>query len=147
VAWGLADAVRVGRRAWSPGSAKNVVLVGASLWLAALCWLTSRQIPTWQDDLRLWTHAIAVNRDNYFALNNLGVALERQKLFDEAIRCYGRSVGIKSDYSKSHNNWGQLLERRGRLLDAAREYHEAINLDPDDAQAWINLARVLGTMG
>jgi Flp pilus assembly protein TadD len=144
VAWGLGDAIGLVRGA---SSAKAVVVVAGGIWLAALCVMTWRQIPIWHDDLRLWTHAITVNPDNYFALNNLGVALERRDRFDEAIERYGRSISLKSNYSGSHNNLGQLLEHKGRLLDAAREYHEAINLDPDNSQVWINLARVLGTMG
>jgi tetratricopeptide (TPR) repeat protein len=153
VAWGLGDAlrlvrgVRVVHGAWSAEGAKILVVTGAGVWLAALCWLTSRQIPKWREDLQLWTHALTVNSENYFALNNLGVALERRNRIGEAIQCYERSVNLKSDYSKSHNNLGQLFEKAGRLPDAARQYHEAINLDPGDAQAWINLARALGKMG
>jgi tetratricopeptide (TPR) repeat protein len=150
VAWGLGDAVRAvvpARATWESASAVSVVAVGAGLWLAALCWLTSRQIPTWHDDRQLWSHAITVRPDNYFALNNLGVALERRSLYDEAIECYERSIALKDNFSGSHNNLGQLLEHRGRFMDAVREYQAAVQHDPDNPQGWINLARQLGKMG
>jgi tetratricopeptide (TPR) repeat protein len=144
VAWGLEDAIRVSGEA---RSVKTGAVAAAVVWLAALCWMTSRQIPIWQDDYQLWTHAITVNADNYFALNNLGVALEGQKRIGEAIQCYGRSISLKSNHSGSHNNLGQLFERTGRLPEAAREYREATSLDPDHSQYWTNLGRLLGTMG
>jgi Flp pilus assembly protein TadD len=147
VAWGLGDALRVVHGAWSVDGAKILVVAGAGLWLGALCWLTSRQIPTWHDDLQLWSHAITVNGENYFVLNNLGVALERRNRIDEAIARYDRSISLKGNYSGSHNNLGQLFERTGRLSEAAREYHEAANLDPDNPQPWTNLGRLFGTLG
>jgi Flp pilus assembly protein TadD len=147
VAWGLEDAASMLRGIWSETGAKTVVVGGASLCLAILCWLTSRQIPTWHDDFQLWKQAVTVNPDNYFALNNLGVALERRERFEEAIQLYGRSVALKSNYSGSHSNLGQLFERHGQLADAEREYREAIKLDPDNVQVWKNLGRLLGTMG
>jgi len=144
VAWGLGDAVCMVRGAWN---AKTLVAAAAGVLLAALCVMTSRQIPAWQDDMRLWTHAINVNPDNYFALNNLGVALESRNRIDEAIQYYGRSIRLKGNYSGSHNNLGQLFERTGRFPEAAREYQEAVKLDPDHSQAWTNLSRLLGTIG
>src|SRR6185437_1202093 len=39
---------------------------------------TSRQLNYWRDSIALYSHAIAVTKDNYVACNNLGAAFEKQ---------------------------------------------------------------------
>ena len=51
--------------------------VGAGLVLAALVWQTERQLGHWQDSDTLWTHTLAVEPKNQFALSQYGAHKHR----------------------------------------------------------------------
>ena len=51
--------------------------VGAGLILAAVVWQTERQLGHWQDSDALWTHTLAVEPQNQFALSQYGAHKHR----------------------------------------------------------------------
>jgi Flp pilus assembly protein TadD len=139
VSWTVAESATAALR--------PVTVAACVAWLMCLAWISNHQIETWHDNLRLWQRAVAVTQNNYFALNNLGVALEKEGRSEEATESYRRSCAAKPSLGVSHNNLGRVLETASRLQEAELEYRNATELDPGNAQAWRNLARLLGIRG
>src|SRR5262249_15029038 len=98
VSWTLAES--------ATSLVRPVIVAACIAWLLSLAWVTSRQIATWHDDLHLWTRAIDVTQNNFFALNNLGVALEKEGRYDEASEYYRRSFAAGPSMGIPHNNLG-----------------------------------------
>lgn len=131
-AWG-ALSIPAARRATTATAATAVAA------LAACLAVTTAQIPHWQNSLTLFSHAVAVTRDNHVAHTNLGIALDERGRHAEAMEHYARAVAIAPGYAKAHLNYGRALARAGRGTDAEAEYAEAARLDPGSALAAYNL--------
>ena len=141
VAFGI-DALRMRFRI--PTAAVSVV-AGAVL-VASLC-VTEFQLQFWQDSQKLFTHAIAVTKDNAIAYINLGVALEQEGHKPEALADYRKAIEIEPNRFQARNNVANLLASMGMRDEAYREYQEALRLNPGAAVTHINLATLLAEMG
>lgn len=132
VAWGVLSipGVRRGGRALAAGAVATLALCVA---------VTAAQIPHWRNSLTLFSHAVAVTRDNHVAHSNLGIALAERGRHDEAMEHYARAVAIAPGYAKAHLNLGRAFARAGRASESEAEYAEAVRLDPGSATAAYNL--------
>jgi tetratricopeptide (TPR) repeat protein len=79
--------------------------------------------------------------------NNLAVALQADRRFDEADAHYHRAIAFQSDYAPAYSNLGTLLRARGRLDEAIDAYGQALRLQPSYPDAHYNLANALLDMG
>jgi tetratricopeptide (TPR) repeat protein len=55
---------------------------------------------------------------------SLGLALEDQELFDEALLAYARAIAADPTLADAHHNASRLLERLGRATEARRHLAE-----------------------
>jgi len=101
----------------------------------------------WSDSISLFSHTLAVTRDNYVILNNMGLALADQGRFDEAIRQYKEVLKIRPKYKKAFNNLGVVYENQARLEDAIPYFQKALEVDPTYADAHFNLGNALVAQG
>jgi tetratricopeptide (TPR) repeat protein len=108
---------------------------------------TARQLPVWRDSESLFSHALAVTRDNAIAHVNLGVAYEGQGRAEAAMREYQSALGINPSLAEVHNNLGNLLESAGRTNEALAQFLEAVRLKPGAPLSHDNLATLLVRMG
>jgi tetratricopeptide (TPR) repeat protein len=140
VAWGALSVPGL-RRSGAIGTAGPgaMLATGAVATLVALLVVTAAQIPHWRNSLTLFSHAVAVTRDNHVAHSNLGIALTERGRHDEAMEHYARAVAIAPGYAKAHLNLGRALARAGRAAEAEAAYAEAVRLDPGSAVAAYNL--------
>jgi protein O-mannosyl-transferase len=83
--------------------------------------------------------SLTCNADNFFAHNNLGIALAGRGQLDAAIDHYRRALEIKPDYAEAHNNIGIALTERGQGNAAIDHYRRALDIKPDYAVARDNL--------
>jgi tetratricopeptide (TPR) repeat protein len=113
----------------------KAVTVGISVVVLAACIrVTEFQLPFWRDSESLFRRAIAVTNDNLIAMVNLGVALDAQHRFDEAMTVYRRAEKFDTGYYyQLHNNLGNILARTGHPADSLAEYRIALREKPDDA--------------
>src|SRR5262249_7291169 len=91
VVWAASDFATQPKRKQLLALAGGIALVGC---LA----VTSIQLNYWQNDLKLFSRAVAVTTDNYAAEVCLGEALERAGRADDALAVYIDAVRIEPDY-------------------------------------------------
>jgi tetratricopeptide (TPR) repeat protein len=109
----------------------KTVLAGTSILLLAGCvCATEFQLQFWRDSETLFRRAVAVTQNNDIALVNLGVALEEQNRFPEALEIYRQAEKLESGRYQLHNNLGSILDKLGRPAESLAEYREAIRLRP-----------------
>jgi tetratricopeptide (TPR) repeat protein len=100
-----------------------------ALVLAAAVFANWRLVP------REWMRAVSES--------NLGVALQDERRYDEAIAHYQRAVAYRPDYAPALNNLATAYRASGRLDDAVAAYHRALDVQPDFPDAQYNLANAL----
>jgi tetratricopeptide (TPR) repeat protein len=79
--------------------------------------------------------------------NNVGVALQEQQRYDEAIAHYRKAIELRAEYPPAYNNLGTALRAAGRAGEAIEIYDRAIHLQPDFPDAHYNLANALFDSG
>jgi len=136
VAWTVRDLITA--RPW----ARPVATVGTALALAAFSVVTWFQVATWRDNETLYRHALEVTANNHFAHYNLGNALLRRGMVQEAKRHFQQSIDIQPTQASAHSNLGVILRQEGKLQDAAVEFETALRIQPDFAGAHNNLGAV-----
>jgi tetratricopeptide (TPR) repeat protein len=109
---------------------KIIPATSAALVLAACSLLTENQLRYWRDSEALFTHAIALTKDNNVAHVNLGVALEQKGKLKEALAEYREAERLAPELFHIRNNLGNLLDTLGQPDAAQAEYREAIRLNP-----------------
>lgn len=77
------------------------------------------------------------------AYNNLAVALQKQRKFDEAIAAAQQALGYRKDDADLLANTGFLLKELGRYEEAEPLLRRAIALNPRHARALVALSLVL----
>jgi tetratricopeptide (TPR) repeat protein len=97
--------------------------------LAAAVFANWRLVP------RDWMRAVSES--------NLGVALQDERRYGEAIAHYQRAVAYRPDYAPALNNLATAYRASGRLDDAVAAYHRALDAQPDFPDAQYNLANAL----
>ncbi|MCU0669279.1 MAG: tetratricopeptide repeat protein [Myxococcota bacterium] len=132
-AWALPAASALARRT----SAALAVAV-----CVALAATTLRQVPVWQDGVRLFAHATAVIPGNAPALLHLGNALAAADRLPEAADAYRELLSIDSASPEANHHLGVVLARQRRDAEAARHFEAAIRLDP----AWADPHHDLGVL-
>jgi Flp pilus assembly protein TadD len=126
---------------------KNFVAVISILILAACIFVTERQLCFWRDSETLFRHALDVTKNNEVALVNLGVTLDAQNRFTEALPIYQRALQLAPDSFEIHNNLANIFDRLDRPVDAVREYRAALTLHPNDPVLHNNLGMLLAANG
>jgi protein O-mannosyl-transferase len=101
--------------------------------LTACIFATERQIQFWHDGESLFRRAVGLSPDNDVALVDLGVALDAQYRFDEALEFYKRAEKIAPSRFQIHNNLGNILSHLGRHAESLAEYKLGIQQRPDSA--------------
>jgi len=124
------------------GAARGAALVVVLAW-AFTAW---RQCGHWRDSVRLWTHALHVDADNWLAHNNLANALMSRADLEGARRHVDDALRIRPDYPDALHTLGILSERQGRAEDALAAYRRALEHSPGHAAA-VNLSALLHRSG
>jgi len=133
--WAVADLTDSWRR-------QGILLTAAALLvIAALSWSARIQTSYWRDSETLFTHALAVTKNNDVAENNLGIIfLEKGKL-DEAIFRLQAAIDLRPENGPAHNNLAKALLQKGELAQAMVHYRKFLEIEPQNVEA----RNILGT--
>jgi tetratricopeptide (TPR) repeat protein len=128
------------------GAARRTVLFAAAAALLLLAVQARARVPTWRDDLSLWTDTVARAPGSPYAWYNLGGALEAAGDDEGALRAYRRALAIDSRDGDAAVNAGAILLRRGEHAEALLSLELGAHLLPVSVEAHFNLglARFLG---
>jgi tetratricopeptide (TPR) repeat protein len=140
---------------------RKAISVCAVAALAALGIASYRQAGYWKDSVSLYSHALAVTRDNWFAHNGMGVTLrqEAQSLADSgntqgAVGKYRAALGhfrevirILPQYADAHNSLATCLTALGNHDEALAELRKTISIEPRHVLARSNLGNALYRRG
>jgi protein O-mannosyl-transferase len=157
VAWGAADFVKtfnVQRSTLNAQFSRANSTLDVGRWtLSVFCaaivialTLTARaQVSYWRDSETLWTHTIAVTKDNYFAHGSLADLLMRRGRVNEAIEHSEEALRIRPNNADAQNNLGLALLQTGEPKRAVENLEKALDVDPGHMNAEVNLAWILAT--
>jgi tetratricopeptide (TPR) repeat protein len=139
---------------WARG--KEILAPAAGAALIALSLLAWKQTTYWRNSEALWTHALAVTKDNDVALTNFGDMLMERGELDQALSKLQAALAIRSRSEHSHYRFslalihdliGNVLARQGHLAEAMANFREAISLRPDYQDSHYNLGVLLFKKG
>ncbi len=139
VAWGIPEMALPARR-YVTG-----VLAGTGiLALTAIAWV---QTGYWRNPVSLYSHAVQVSDNNWFAWHNLGTSESSLGRYANALVAFQEAVRIKPTDADAWTGMG-ICYRHLRLIDKAIDaYREAIRIKPANAEAWNNLGNIYQDLG
>jgi len=143
--FGLALAVAFGVRS-ALGTYRAAQRAAAVAGVAVVCALavqSAAQLEHWRSGLALYTRALEVDEDNYFARAALGTELVREGREEEAIDHYRAAIALRPRWFQPHRDLGRLLLVRGELEAADVALARAIELEPGEAEAYALRADLL----
>jgi protein O-mannosyl-transferase len=135
---------------------KQILAASAGVALLALAFGAWKQTTYWRNSETLWTHTLAVTKDNDVALTNLGTALMEKGQLDDALSYFQKALDVRSGSEQRHYNFslsvihdsvGNVLARKGRLNEAIVHLRQAVDLRPDFPDAHYNLGTALFQKG
>ena len=125
---------------------KAVILAPVIVVLGACLVLTTVQLSYWRSSETLFTHALAVTKNNALAHLNLGEALQEQQRPAEALAQYQEVLKLSPARQEAYNNIARILSDEGRP-DAALEYSRtAVRLNPRSPSLHTSLGIVLSEL-
>jgi tetratricopeptide (TPR) repeat protein len=123
---------------------KFIFPAAASLILTACLILTENQLRFWRDSESLFTHALAVTKDNALAHLNLGSALQLQGKSGQAMAHYREALRLNPQLYEADSNIAKLLFYEINQPEQALDYCvRAIQLNPKRATLHNSLGLVL----
>jgi protein O-mannosyl-transferase len=133
--WTVADLTASWRR-------QRIVLGAAALLvIGALTWNARIQTSYWRDSETLFTHALAVTKNNDVAENNLGIVFLERGQLDDAISKLQAAIDLRPENGPAHNNLAKALLQKGRLPEAMIHYRKFLEVEPQNVDA----RNILGT--
>ena len=127
---------------------RAVLLPGAAVLALLVCSsLTWLQAGYWRNSLTLWTHCVAVTRDNILARISLGNARLQAGQINEAMEQYREVLRLDPNQEHANLDLGAALAMTGQLQEATNCFARALRSRPDWSGTHLNLARALFELG
>ena len=121
---------------------RRMVLGAAALFvIGALSWGAWIQASYWRDSETLFTHALAVTRNNDVAENNLGIIFLQKGQLEEAISRLQAAIDLRPENGPAHDNLAKAFLQKGRLEEAMVHYRKFLEIEPQNVEA----RNILGT--
>ncbi|MCX6564465.1 MAG: tetratricopeptide repeat protein [Candidatus Aminicenantes bacterium] len=115
-----------------------VTLSGIAAW---------RQTRYWKNSEMLFSHALAVTKNNAVMHSKLALCYMDQNRFENAIGQYKEAIRIDPASFESHNNLANIYNAQDRLAEAIDHYSAAIQINPRSAEAHNNIGVALNKQG
>jgi len=108
------------------------------LWMVFLIGASHRQTRVWNNSATLWDNVITFYPRSTTAYNNMGVYMEQQGRFDEAMYYYMRLIEADPHLAEGYFKLGNILALKFDRLGALRYYSKAIEYNPKHYVAYNN---------
>jgi Flp pilus assembly protein TadD len=126
--------------------ARLAAAAGLALALAVLCVATVRQVALWKDTRTLFTHTLAVTRDNPVAHECLGCAFLQEGKLELGIAELNKALRLSPYYPDAHQNLARGLVLAGRTEEALPHFRAALSVT-DKADIHHDLGSALDRLG
>jgi len=137
LAWGVPDLAKKIRY----GTVITAMLAGLAIGASSIAaW---RQLGYWRDETTLFSHALHVTTDNWFAHNAFGLSLANKGDTDAAINEFRESLRIYPFSAETHINLGMALALNRHLDEAIGEFRTALSIDPKSSEGYKYLGSAL----
>lgn len=144
IVWGAADAADHTQLNLQLRTAIAIVI------LAALSFLTWRQIGFWHSDYDLWSHTIKVTQHNVVADETLSKTLMQLGHPQEALAGFEEAASLNPGDPFRHVNLAAALVESDRPTDAIAEYESTIKVSSDptiQARCYESIATIYDELG
>jgi tetratricopeptide (TPR) repeat protein len=141
VTWAVTDFTR----SWH--LQRMVLGIAALIVVSALSWCCWRQASYWRDSETLFTHALAVTRNNDVAMNNLGIIFLEKGQLDDAISNLQAAIDVRPENGPAHDNLAKALLQKGQVAEAMVHYRKFLEIEPDNVEARNTLGTALIQQG
>ena len=141
VTWAVTDFTRSWRFQRMALGAAALIVVGALSWRCCL------QTSYWRDSETLFTHALAVTRNNDVAMNNLGIIFLEKGQLDDAISNLQAAIDVRPENAPAHDNLAKALLRKGQVGEAMVHYRKFLEIEPENVEARNTLGTALIQQG
>lgn len=126
---------------------KGLLLAASAILLAALSIASGAHARVFANEKARCLDTLEKNPSAWVAMNNLGVALNREGRHGEAVQWLEQAIRVRPAYPEAHSNLGVALVASGEPQRAIEHYREALRMWPDYAQAHNNLGAALAAVG
>ena len=141
VTWAVTDFTRTWRFQRMALGVAALIVVGALSWRCCL------QASYWRDSETLFTHALAVTRNNDVAMNNLGIIFLEKGQLDDAISNLQAAIDVRPENAPAHDNLAKALLRKGQVEEAMVHYRKFLEIEPENVEARNTLGTALIQQG
>ncbi|MGC2627180.1 MAG: tetratricopeptide repeat protein, partial [Candidatus Udaeobacter sp.] len=141
VTWAVTDFTRTWPFQRMALGLATLIVVTALSWR---CWL---QASYWRDSETLFTHALAVTRNNDVAMNNLGIIFLEKGQLDDAISNLQAAIDVRPENAPAHDNLAKALLQKGQVAEAMVHYRKFLEIEPDNVEARNTLGTALIQQG
>jgi protein O-mannosyl-transferase len=141
VAWGVAEATQ----GWPQRTA--LLKLGAACALGACLFLTMVQTGYWKDSMTLFTHDLAVAKDNRVAHANIGDVLDKQNKFSEARAEFMKALKLDPNSAHTLTGLADLCVHSGDIADATHYFDAALKQRPLYSDAHYDYGNLLAGEG
>jgi protein O-mannosyl-transferase len=118
------------------------------LLLAAISFLTFRQIEVWKNTFSLWTYVIEKEPERVpLAYNNRGQAFYLIGQLDQAIEDFNKAIILDPASFKAYLNRGAAFINKGQFDQANADFDKAIALNPSYSEAYNAKGSLFGMSG
>ena len=141
VTWAVVDFTRSWR------FQRMALAVAALIVVSALSWCCCLQASYWRDSETLFTHALAVTRNNDVAMNNLGIIFLEKGQLDDAISNLQAAIDVRPENAPAHDNLAKALLQKGQVAEAMVHYRKFLEIEPENVEARNTLGTALIQQG
>ena len=97
--------------------------------------------------LDILRRSIAIDPQNAYAHNNMGLALQTLQRLNEALPSYDKALAIQPGFLEALNNRGNAFQTLNRLNEALSDYDRALAINPNYPEAFNNRGNTLRGLG
>lgn len=126
------------RRSWVP--------IAAVMVTALLVTLSTRRLPLWSEDLKLFAATLEVNPESWKAMHNYASALDDRGRSAEAEPLMRSVIARRPDSAEAYNDLGIIVWKLGRAEEAVALVKQSLALRPTPGSAR-NLAQMEAEFG
>lgn len=123
---------------------KAIIVIGIFSTLAVLTW---NRVACWSSSISLFSQAVAVTENNWFAFGVLGYDYLNHNEFDTAHAMLSRSLSINPENVMALYNMGVLHNRLGNRDLALQYFYKSVYFEPEHGMAHYQIGMQLAARG